>query len=99
MTVGDLVAVNCTMIGTHVAPWAVYADDASVETVFPPTGEPFAATQSHWFRVQDGLVREHWANRDVLGMAKQLGWVPPTPAYLVRIGLARRRVRRGLEAR
>jgi hypothetical protein len=27
-------------------------------------------------------------------MAKQLGWVPPTPGYLVRMGAAKRRARR-----
>ena len=35
-------------------------------------------------------VIEHWANRDDLD-AKQLGWVPPTPIYLVRMMLAERR--------
>jgi len=27
-------------------------------------------------------------------MAKQLAWVPPTPAYLLRMALAKRRARR-----
>ncbi|HET7739463.1 MAG TPA: ester cyclase [Mycobacterium sp.] len=91
---GDLIAVNSTMCGTHTAPWAVYTDDGDIDTVFPATGKPFRATQSHWFRLQDGLIREHWANRDDLGMAKQLGWIPPTPAFLVRMSLAKRHARR-----
>ena len=33
---------------------------------------------------------EHWANRDDLGMAMQLG-VPPRPRYLARMALAKRR--------
>lgn len=90
---GDLAVVNSTMCGTHTAPYAVYTDDGDIDTVFPPTGKPFRATQSHWFRLEDGLIREHWANRDDLGMAKQLGWVPPTPRYLLRMTLARRRAR------
>ena len=49
----------------------------------PPGGE-FASTQTHWFRFRDGLVVEHWANRDDLATAEQLGWVPPTPAFLLR---------------
>lgn len=92
---GNLVAVNSTMNGRHVNPWAVYTSDGAVESVFPPTNEVFAATQSHWFRLEDGLVIEHWANRDDLGMAKQLGWVPPSPAYLFKMARAKRRLVRG----
>ena len=87
---GNLVAVNSTMNGRHVAPWAVYTGDGAVDTVFPPTNKTFATTQSHWFRVEDGLIIEHWANRDDLGMAKELGWVPPTPAYLFKMARAKR---------
>jgi hypothetical protein len=78
----------------HTAPWVVYTDAGDIDTVFPPTGRTFSATQSHWFRLEHGLIAEHWANRDDLGMAKQLGWVPPTPSYLVRMGAAKRRARR-----
>lgn len=92
---GDLVAVNSTMCGRHTSPYAVYAPDGAIDTVFPPTGRDFRATQSHWFRVQDGRIREHWANRDDLGMAQQLGWVPPSPVFLVRMVAAKRRALRG----
>ncbi len=34
---GNLVAVNSTMNGRHVAPWTVYSDDGAVDTIFPPT--------------------------------------------------------------
>ena len=34
---------------------------------------------------------EHWANRDDLGTALQLGWVPPTPLYLARALFAKRK--------
>jgi predicted ester cyclase len=91
---GDLVAVNSTMNGRHLAPWVVWTADGEIDAVFPPTGKTFAVTQSHWFRVEEGTIAEHWANRDDLGMARQLGWVPPTPAYLVRMALARKRVSR-----
>ena len=60
----------------------------------PPTGREFATTQTHWFRFRDGLVVEHWANRDDLATAEQLGWVPPTPAFLLRQAIATRRARR-----
>jgi predicted ester cyclase len=91
---GDLVVVNSTMNGRHDAAWAVYADDGGVDAVFPPTHKTFAMTQSHWFRMQDGKIAEHWANRDDLGMARQVGWIPPTPAFLFRMARAKRRVTR-----
>lgn len=91
---GDLVTVNSTMCGTHAAPWAAYTANGDIDSVFPPTGKPFRATQSHWFRLEDGLIRVHWANRDDLGMARQLGWVPPTPVYLARMIAAKRKARR-----
>ena len=91
---GDLVAVNSTMKGRHDAPWALYTADGLVDTVLPPTGKTFAMSQSHWFRVQDGRILEHWANRDDIGMAKQLGWIPPTPIYLFKLALAKRRAMR-----
>jgi predicted ester cyclase len=60
------VAVRGTCSGTHEGElWGI-----------PPTGERFAAQQSHWFRVADGRVAEHWALRDDLGMMRQLGIAP-----------------------
>jgi predicted ester cyclase len=91
---GDLVAVSSTMNGRHVAPCTVYDQDGRVDTVFPPTDKTFAMTQSHWFRFEDGRIAEHWANRDDLGMAKQLGWIPPKPAYLLKMARAKRRAKR-----
>lgn len=91
---GDLVVMHTTMSGRQTGPFVVHAPDASVKVVFPPRGRRFAATQTHWVRMRDGRVAEHWANRDDLTMGEQLGWTPPTPAYLVRMLLARRRARR-----
>jgi predicted ester cyclase len=97
---GDtVVAVNSTMNGRHVAPWAIYNEDGTLDTVFPPTHKTFAMTQSHWFRIQDGVIVEHWANRDDIGTAKQLGWIPPTPTYLFKMARAKRRATRALPAR
>ena len=94
VTDGDLVVVNSTMNGRHVAPWVIYTEDATVDTVFPPTNKTFAMTQSHWFRIEDDRILEHWANRDDLGMARQLGWIPPTPAYLFKMARAKRHAKR-----
>lgn len=65
---GDLVAVLVTSTGTNSGP---------LNGVIPATGRRFAARQSHWFRVRDGLLAEHWATRDDLGTMLQLGVVPP----------------------
>jgi predicted ester cyclase len=91
---GDLIVVHCTMSGRQVGPFVAYGEHGEVAQAFPPTGRTFAITQSHWFRMKDGQVVEHWANRDDLGTATQLGWVPPTPAYLWRMARARRHARR-----
>jgi predicted ester cyclase len=90
----DLVVVHCTMTGRHTGEFIAYDEHAAVDEVFPPTRREFASTQTHWIRVTDGRMSEHWANRDDLGMAKQLGWVPPTPAYIARMALAKRRAQR-----
>lgn len=91
---GDLVVVHGTMSGRQTGPFVAYQPDGDVAVAFPPRGRTFAVTQTHWFRMRDGLVSEHWASRDDLGMGQQLGWNPPTPAYLVRMILATRRARR-----
>lgn len=91
---GDLAVVHCTMSGRHVRDFVTFDPDGQVADAFPPTGRTFATTQTHWLRIADGLVSEHWANRDDMGTAIQLGWVPPTPLYLVRMALAKRRARR-----
>jgi hypothetical protein len=39
-------------------------------------------------------VIEHWANRDDLGTAMQLGWTPPAPLYLARMIIATWRAKR-----
>jgi predicted ester cyclase len=78
---GDLVVVHCTMSGRHVKSFVVFGPDGEPSDAFPATGRTFATTQTHWFRMADGLVIEHWANRDDLGTAAQLGWSrrrPPT---------------------
>ncbi|MFB7719057.1 ester cyclase [Nocardia sp. NPDC056100] len=91
---GDLVAVHTIMHGRHVGPFVAYGEDGRIDQVFPPTGRSFAVTQSHWLRIADGKVIEHWANRDDLGQALQLSWVPPTPAYLLRMARAKRKAQR-----
>jgi len=95
---GDLVVVHATMSGRQTGPFVSYDPDGGIAAVFPPLGRRFAVTQTHWFRMRDGKVAEHWANRDDLGMGQQLGWTPPSPWYIARMLLARRRMRRAAAA-
>ena len=63
---GQTVALRGTMVATHEGELMGIA----------PTGRRVAARQSHWFRVADGKLAEHWAVRDDLGMLRQMGVLP-----------------------
>ena len=65
---GDLIAVRVLSTGTNLGP---------LNGVVPPTGRPFGSRQSHWFRVEDGRLAEHWATRDDLVAMLQLGVIQP----------------------
>lgn len=68
---GDRVWVETRMTGTHEGPFFGW----------PPTGRSFAVRQVHMLRLEDDLIREHWAVRDDLGVLVQLGVVDaPTPS-------------------
>jgi predicted ester cyclase len=63
---GQTVALRGTMVATH---------EGELEGI-APTGKRVLAQQSHWFRVVDGKLAEHWAVRDDLSMLQQLGIMP-----------------------
>lgn len=63
---GDTVAARVTSEGTNLG---------NLNGVVPPTGRRFLAGQSHWYRVVDGKLAEHWATRDDLSAMLQLGIV------------------------
>jgi predicted ester cyclase len=65
---GDTVAVRVLSEGTNLGP---------LNGVVPPTGNRFAARQSHWYRVVDGKLAEHWATREDLPTMLQLGVIQP----------------------
>lgn len=93
-TDGDLVVTYGTMAGRHTGDFVVHDADGRVARAFAPTGATFRVPHAHFQRIRDGLVVEHWAVRDDQGQAMQLGWIPPTPGYLLRCVLATRRARR-----
>jgi predicted ester cyclase len=47
-------------------------------TEVPPTGKPVAVLNIHVYRIEGGLIAEHRAVRDDLGMMQQLGLLPTT---------------------
>ena len=65
---GDTVAVRILSEGTNLG---------ALNGVVPPTGKRFSARQSHWYRVQDGKLVEHWATREDLPAMLQLGIIQP----------------------
>ncbi|MEO8851970.1 MAG: ester cyclase [Allobranchiibius sp.] len=67
---GDLVVVHLDLVGTHVG------STSPLLKAVPPTGKPLVWTFMHLFRVSGGMIAEHWACRDDLGLLVQLGAFP-----------------------
>ena len=63
---GDLVAQHLTLHGTHRASTMPLLADA------PVSGRPVAWTFVHIWRVENGMIVEHWACRDDMGVLEQL---------------------------
>jgi predicted ester cyclase len=66
----DLVVVQLTMHGRHVA------STMPLLAGLPPTGNVVAWDFIHIWRVADGLIVEHWACRDDVGLLAQVGGWP-----------------------
>ena len=63
---GDLVAQHLTMHGTHRASTMPLLANA------PISGRPTAWKFIHIWRIADGMIVEHWACRDDMGLLEQL---------------------------
>ena len=63
---GDLVVQHVTLHGTHRASTMPLLADA------PVTGRSVAWAFIHIWRVADGMLVEHWACRDDMGLLEQL---------------------------
>lgn len=69
---GDWVACRMVVSGRHrIKPTIPF--DGGIYNVTEPDGRPFTAQHIHLFRIVEGKIKEHWANRDDLGAARQLG--------------------------
>ena len=65
---GDLVAALV---------WAEGSNTGKLNGFLPPSGRRFRYRQTHWFRVRDEQLCEHWATRDDLAAMLALGVVAP----------------------
>jgi predicted ester cyclase len=63
---GDLVAQHLTLHGAHRASTMPLLGDVN------PSSRPAAWTFIHIWRVADGMLVEHWACRDDMGLREQL---------------------------
>ncbi len=63
---GDLVAQHLTLRGVH------RASTMPLLAGTPVSGRPMAWSFIHIWRVADGMIVEHWACRDDLGLLEQL---------------------------
>ena len=74
----DSVIVRCTVTGTHQGVGKLPINGALLIDV-KPTGKHFEVQHIHWYKLKDGKIVDHRANRDDIGMMRQLGLLPPIP--------------------
>jgi predicted ester cyclase len=72
---GECVVVRCAYSGTHRGTSRFPVDGGMLVGV-QPTGRTFEIQHIHMYRVLDGKIAEHFANRDDVGMMRQLGLLP-----------------------
>jgi predicted ester cyclase len=60
---GDRVAVRLITRGIHTGEFMGK----------PPTGRPFEIEAIHIYRLENGRIAEHWAKRDDVALARQIG--------------------------
>jgi len=72
----DVVVVRCQVSGTHRGVGKRPVNGGMLVGV-QPTGKRFEVSHIHWYTLRDGKIVEHYANRDDLGMMRQLGLLPP----------------------
>jgi predicted ester cyclase len=70
---GDRVVCKVTMTGTHRGQPKLREAFSGMLNGIVPTGKSVKVLQFHTFRIRDGLIAEHAAVRDDMGMVQQLG--------------------------
>jgi predicted ester cyclase len=74
---GEWVVAHYTMTGTHAGAPDLPVLGGLLNDV-RPTGTRVAVQTIHCYRIEDGVIAEHRAVRDDLGMMQQLGLLPTT---------------------
>src|SRR5262245_35411740 len=72
----DWVVAHCMFSGTHKGVGQSPFVHEGLLAGLPPTGKSFKTRHIHMFRMEDGLIVEHWAARNNVYMARQLGILP-----------------------
>lgn len=73
---GEWVVVRCTFSGTHRGVGRIPVNGGMLVGV-QPTGMRFEVQHIHMYQLRNAKIVEHFANRDDLGMMRQLGLLPP----------------------
>jgi steroid delta-isomerase-like uncharacterized protein len=71
VSIGDDVVVRFRVTGTHQGVSKMPLNGMPVGAA--ATGKSFSVGHTHWHTLRDGQIVEHYANRDDLGMLRQLG--------------------------
>lgn len=74
---GEWVVGRYTFSGTHTGTGRHPFVHGGLLAGVPPTGRSVSVQHIHMFRLKDGQIVEHWANRDDVEMMRQLGLHPP----------------------
>lgn len=80
----DSVIVRTTVKGTHLGKGEFPVNGGMLVGV-EPTGKNFEAQHIHWYKLRDGKIIEHYANRDDIGMMQQLGLLPSVLYFAMQV--------------
>jgi predicted ester cyclase len=78
--VGNDVIARMIVSGTHKGVGKIPVNGGLLVGV-PPSGNAFKVQHIHWYELKDGLIVEHRACRDDVGMMQQLGLLPAVKRY------------------
>lgn len=65
--------------GEHAGPF-----EGPAGALIPASGRRFSVATFQQYRLDDGVIVEGWRLVDTLSLARQLGWLPSSPAGLAR---------------